>query len=119
MVSQKSYLINAIYEWCTDNEFTPYLVVMVDKNCMVPTQYVKNNQIVLDISMSSTKDLVMDKKWISFRATFGGVVHDIAIPISNALGIFARENGQGLEFQVEPFIDEPAPRKTSGLKLVK
>lgn len=118
MPSQKPYLINAIYEWCEDNGFTPYLATMVDKNTMVPMQYVENNQIVLNIAMSSTKNLVVDKKWITFKATFNGTAHDIAIPISNVIAIFAKENGQGMQFKVEPFSDE-TPRETGGLRLVK
>lgn len=116
--SQKPYLINAICEWCEDNGFTPYLATMVDKNTMVPMEYVENNQIVLNISMSSTKNLLIDKTWITFKASFNSVVHDIAVPISNVIAIFAQENGQGMQFQVEPFIDD-TPRETGGLRLVK
>lgn len=118
MTSQKPYLINALYEWCEDNGFTPYLATMVDKNTMVPMQYVENDQIVLNIGAESTKNLVIDKKWITFKATFNGVIHDIAIPISNVIALFAQENGQGMKFNVEPFIDE-TQKETSGLKLVK
>lgn len=118
MTSQKPYLINAIYEWCDDNGFTPYLAASVDKNAMVPVQYVQDNQIVLNIAMSSTKNLIIDKKWITFKATFNGVIHDIAIPISNVVAIFAKENGQGMQFNVEPFANE-TPKQSGGLKLVK
>lgn len=118
MTSQKPYLINAIYEWCEDNDFTPYLATMVDKNTMVPMQYVENDQIVLNIATSSTKNLVVDKKWITFKATFNGIIQDIAIPVSNVIAIFAKENGQGMQFKVEPFTFEE-PRETGGLKLVK
>jgi stringent starvation protein B len=120
MPSQKPYLINAIYEWCEDNGFTPYLATMVDKNTMVPMEYVENNQIVLNISIDSTKNLHVDKKWITFKATFGGVVNDIAIPICNVVAIFAKENGQGMQFKVEPFAEDETPQKApGGLRLVK
>lgn len=118
MISQKPYLINALYEWCEDNGFTPYLATHVDKNTMVPIEYVENDQIVLNIASSSTKNLVVDKKWITFKATFNGIVHDIAIPVANVLALFAKENGQGMQFKLEPFVNE-APVETGGLKLVK
>ncbi|MCC2645293.1 MAG: ClpXP protease specificity-enhancing factor [Burkholderiales bacterium] len=118
MTSQKPYLISAIYEWCEDNGFTPYLSVMVDKNTMVPMQYVENNQIVLDLSDTAAKNLIIDKQWITFKASFGGTPNDIAVPTCNVTAIFARENGQGMQFQVEPFIDD-TPRKSGGLRLVK
>jgi len=118
MISQKPYLINALYEWCEDNGLTPYLATMVDKNTMVPIEYVENGQIVLNIATASTKNLVVDKKWITFKTTFNGVIHDIAIPVSNVLAIFAKENSQGMKFKVEPFTDEPL-RESCGLKLVK
>lgn len=118
MISQKPYLINAIYEWCEDNGFTPYLATIVDKNTMVPTQYVENDQIVLNISTSSTKNLVVDNQWITFKATFNGTIHDIAVPVANVIAIFAKENNQGMQFKVEPFMNEPA-KESGGLKLVK
>lgn len=119
MISQKPYLINALYEWCEDNGFTPYLAVLVDKNTMVPLQYVdENGQIILNIATASTKNLIMDKKWITFKATFNGVIHDISVPVNNVLAIFAKENGQGLNFKVEASTDE-APRESGGLRLVK
>jgi stringent starvation protein B len=118
MISQKPYLINAIYEWCEDNFFTPYIAVLVDKNVSVPMQYVKDNQIVLNIAISATKNLLIDKKWITFSAKFSGVTHDIAVPINNVIAIFAKENGQGMQFTPEPFEDEPKSTH-GGLKLVK
>lgn len=117
MISQKPYLIRAIHEWCEDNAFLPYLATVVDKQTLVPTEYVEDNRIVLNIANRSTKDLLIDNEWITFKATFNGVIVDVAIPVGNVLAIFAKENGQGMQFQVE---EMPNPKKNSGgLKLVK
>ena len=116
--SQKAYLIRAIYEWCSDNDFTPHLAANVDKNTMVPMQYVQNSQIVLNIAFSATKDLLIDNQWVTFKASFGGSAHDVAVPVANVLAIFAKENGQGMQFEQEETAPEPT-KKSSGLKLVK
>lgn len=123
MKSQKPYLIRAIYEWCGDNEFTPYIMVHVDKNVVVPMQFVQNNQIVLNIDYNAVKDLHIDSEWVTFQATFSGVVQDLAFPVANVLAIFAKENSQGMQFELEPFQAKPEQNKSqpasSGLKLVK
>lgn len=124
MKSQKPYLVRALYEWCSDNEFTPHLMVFVDKHAVVPMQFVKNNQIVLNIAYGAVKDLFMDNEWITFQATFSGSIHDIAIPMANVVGIFAKENAQGMQFEIEPFTPETkeAEKTTSsfsGLKIIK
>lgn len=118
MISQKPFLIRAIYDWCNENNFTPYLAANVNKNTQVPNQYVQNGQIVLNISMDATKALLLENDWITFKATFGGTIQDVAIPVGNVLAIFAKENGLGMQFNQE----DPPPEKkekTSGLKLVK
>lgn len=115
LISQKPYLIRAIYEWCEDNGFLPYLATVVDEKTSVPAQYVEDNKIVLNIASKSTKDLVIDNDWITFKATFGGIIKDITIPVGNVVAIFAKENGQGMQFQAEPTVEE----KIGGLKLVK
>ena len=122
MKSQKPYLIRAIYEWCNDNELTPYLMTFVDKNTIVPKQFVQENKIVLNIAFGATKDLLIDNEWITFQASFSGSVMDISVPIANVLALFAKENGQGMQFELEsytpstPTDDKPS---TGGLKLVK
>ncbi|MDQ5920158.1 MAG: stringent starvation protein [Pseudomonadota bacterium] len=118
MISQKPYLIRAIYEWCEDNNFTPYLATHVDENTMVPMEYVENNQIVLDISFHATKNILMDNEWITFKASFGGINQDVAVPIGNVLAIFAKENGQGMQFNLEQSNKKPK-NTNSGLRLVK
>ena len=98
--STKPYLLRAIYEWCTDNGFTPYLAVMVDGSTRVPMQFVKNGEIVLNISFDATSALKMDNDVIHFSARFGGVSRDISVPVENVIAIYARENGQGMAFDV-------------------
>lgn len=98
--STKPYLLRAIYEWCTDNGYTPYIAVMVDGRTQVPMQFVKNGEIVLNVSFEATSGLKMDNDLIHFSARFGGVSRDISIPVDNVIAIYARENGQGMAFEV-------------------
>ena len=98
--STKPYLLRAIYEWCTDNGYTPYLAAMVDANTRVPREFVKNGEIVLNISFSATSGLKMDNDLINFHARFGGVAREISVPVENVVAIYARENGQGMAFEV-------------------
>jgi stringent starvation protein B len=104
--STKPYLIRALYEWCADAGFTPQLLVVVDARTRVPLAFVKDGQIVMNISAGATRNLTMDNDWIRFSARFGGVSHEIAIPVDRVAAIFARENGQGMHF--EP-VDIPQP----------
>ena len=101
-ISTKPYLLRAIYEWCTDNGYTPYLAAAVDSRTMVPREFVKNGEIVLNISFTATSGLKMDNDLISFHARFGGVSREISIPVDNVVAIYARENGQGMAFEVTP-----------------
>jgi stringent starvation protein B len=100
--STKPYLLRAIYEWCTDNGYTPYLAVMVDEKTHVPREFVKNGEIVLNISFTATSGLKMENEFISFAARFGGVAREISVPVDNVVAIYARENGQGMAFEVTP-----------------
>lgn len=97
--STKPYLIRAIYDWCTDNGYTPYLSVRVDANTRVPMAYVKNGEIVLNISMDAVQHLQLENEEISCGGRFGGVAHKIVVPVAAVIGIFAKETGQGLAFQ--------------------
>lgn len=98
-VSTKPYLLRAIYEWCTDNGYTPHIAVVVDSSTRVPMQFVKNGEIVLNISFEATSGLKMENDNIHFSARFGGVSRDILIPVENVIAIYARENGQGMAFE--------------------
>lgn len=98
--STRPYLIRAIYEWCTDNGYTPYLAVQVDDQTVVPREYVKNGEIVLNISALATSRLSLGNDYIDFQARFGGVARAISVPIRNVSAIYARENGHGMAFEV-------------------
>ncbi len=100
--STKPYLIRAIFEWCSDSGLTPYLSVKVDAETRVPLEYVKNGEIVLNISPDATHRLTIDGDGVRFSARFNGVSRECAIPVPAVLGIFARENNQGLFFPPEP-----------------
>ena len=111
--STKPYLLRALYEWCTDNGYTPYIVVSVDAACRVPMEFVKNGEIVLNISFEATGNLKMDNDLIHFKARFGGVAREIEIPVENVSAIYARENGQGMAFEVKrDDVDVPRKKKT-------
>jgi stringent starvation protein B len=98
--STKPYLLRAIYEWCTDNGYTPYLAALANGAARVPKEFVKNGEIVLNISFGATSGLKMDNDVIRFSARFGGVSREIFVPIENVVAIYARENGQGMAFEV-------------------
>ncbi|MEO5661253.1 MAG: ClpXP protease specificity-enhancing factor [Polaromonas sp.] len=99
--STRPYLIRALYEWCTDNGFTPYVAVSVDNTVQVPREYVKNNEIVLNIGFDATSSLTLGNEFIEFKARFGGSAREILVPISHVIAIYARENGQGMAFPLE------------------
>ena len=105
-VSTKPYLLRAIYEWCTDNGYTPHIAVVVDSRTRVPMQFVKNGEIVLNISFEATSGLKMENDNIHFSARFGGVSRDILIPVENVIAIYARENGQGMAFEASAAVGE-------------
>lgn len=96
--STKPYLIRAIYEWCTDAGYTPYLAVQVDDYTRVPKAYVKEGRIVLNIGVNAVKNLHIGNEDITCGGRFGGVSHQINVPVAAVVGIFAKENGQGLVF---------------------
>jgi stringent starvation protein B len=99
--STRPYLIRALYEWCTDNGLTPYVAVRVDDTVRVPREYVKDGEIVLNISMDATSALKLGNDYIEFKARFAGVARDIMIPLGRVMAIYARENGQGMAFPLE------------------
>ncbi len=96
--STRSYLIRAMHEWCTDNGFSPYMAVHVDRSVQVPMEYVNNGEIVLNVSHDATSGLRIGNEWIEFKARFGGVARDILVPVTHVVAIYARENGQGMAF---------------------
>ncbi len=98
--STKPYLIRAIYEWCTDSGYTPFLAVHVDESTRVPQEFVKNNEIVLNISALATSKLAIGNELVEFQARFGGKARTISVPIANVSAIYARENGHGMAFDL-------------------
>lgn len=106
--STRPYLIRALHDWCTDNGFTPYLAVHVDHSVDVPREYVKNNEIVLNVGFEATSGLQLGNEFIEFKARFGGVARDIRVPVDHVVAIYARENGQGMAFPM-PAIPGTAP----------
>lgn len=134
LIPTTAYLIRAIHEWCVDNGLTPHLLVKVDAHTRVPMAYVKNGEIVLNMNYTAVKDLHIDNDAVVFSARFSGVAQHIYVPINRVGGVFARENGQGMFFEVtdgqspEPGSREAAPAvdvaeapagKKSHLKVVK
>jgi stringent starvation protein B len=100
--SNKPYLIRALHQWCTDFGFTPFIAVFVDARVEVPMEFVKNDEIVLNLSLDACHQLQMENDWISFQARFGGIPRKILVPVSHVLAIYARENGQGMSFPFDP-----------------
>jgi stringent starvation protein B len=101
LTSTKPYIIRALHEWCVDNGLTPHLLVAVDAQTRVPMAYVKDGEIVLNLSYSATKNLLIGNEAITFSARFGGVSNNLHVPLSAVRGLFARENGQGMFFQAD------------------
>jgi stringent starvation protein B len=98
--STRPYLIRALHDWCTDNGFTPYIAVFVDAGVQVPTEYVKNGEIVLNVGFEATSGLKLGNEFIEFKARFGGSSREIVVPVTHVIAIYARENGQGMAFPV-------------------
>jgi stringent starvation protein B len=96
--STRPYLIRALHDWCTDNGFTPYIAVYVDSGVRVPQEYVKNNEIVLNVGFEATSGLKLGNEAIEFKARFGGSAREIVVPVDHVIAIYARENGQGMAF---------------------
>ena len=109
MTSTKPYLFRGIYEWIEDNRLTPYIVVdAAGEGVLVPQEYVSDGQITLNISSSSIELYAMDNKLLHFSARFNGLAQELTIPMLYILGIYARENGQGMFFEPEDFPQEEA-----------
>ncbi|MBM7061603.1 ClpXP protease specificity-enhancing factor [Pseudomonas sp. UL073] len=103
MTSSRPYLIRALYEWIVDNNCTPHMLVNAEyAQVQVPAGFAKDGQIVLNVSPSAVRHLHMDNEAVSFEGRFGGVAHQLYIPAPAVLAIYARENGQGMVFDLEP-----------------
>ena len=113
--STRPYLIRAMYEWCTDHGFTPFVSVKVDASVQVPHEFVKDGEIVLNVSLDATSALKLGNEFIEFKARFGGKPRDIMVPIQRVMAIFARENGQGMAF---PITQSPSGPTVVGMDLL-
>ncbi|BBP81571.1 stringent starvation protein B [Pseudomonas tohonis] len=103
MNSSRPYLVRALYEWIVDNNCTPHLLVNAEHaGVQVPAGYANDGQIVLNVSPSAVRHLHMDNEAVSFEGRFGGVAHTLYIPAPAIMAIYARENGQGMVFDLEP-----------------
>ncbi|WP_310626909.1 ClpXP protease specificity-enhancing factor [Limnohabitans sp.] len=110
--STRPYLLRAMHEWCTANGFTPYVAVVVDETVQVPLEYVKNGEIVLNVSYDATAGMALGNDFIEFKARFGGVPREIIVPIHRVIAIYARENGQGMSFPVSAAAPAPGGHAT-------
>jgi len=106
--STKPYLIRALYEWCSDNGYTPYIAVAVDERTIVPREFVRNGEIVLNVSPLATNHLQIANDLVSFQARFGGVARELSIPVENVISIYARETGHGMAFEVTRHVSQVA-----------
>ena len=93
--------MRAIYEWCVDNGYTPYVSVIVDAQTRVPLEYVRNGEIVLNVGPLAANKLKLGNEYIEFSARFGGAAKELFIPVSQVSAIYARENGHGMSFDIE------------------
>jgi stringent starvation protein B len=110
MSSNRPYLMRAIYDWITDNDLTPYILVDAGREGVrVPPQVIKNGQVVLNLAMRAVANLDLGNEWISFQARFSGVSQSILIPVHAVLALYAQENGQGMMFPAEEGGETPPP----------
>ena len=126
--STRPYLIRALHDWCSDNGLTPYIAVFVDAHVQVPNEYVKNNEIVLNVGFEATTGLKLGNEAIEFKARFGGKSREIMVPVDHVIAIYARENGQGMAFpspantpspEVQASADTPAATRGPRLALTE
>jgi stringent starvation protein B len=99
--STKPYLLRAVYEWCVDNGYTPYISVLVDSKTHVPMEHVRNGEIVLNIAADATSHLKMGNDTIECTVRFSTVAKELRIPVAAVTAIYARENGRGMSFEPE------------------
>ena len=111
--STKPYLIRAIHEWCSDHGFTPYLSVIVDRRTIVPREFIKDGQIVLNVGHEATGKLQITNDAVQCTARFNGVARELWVPMDRIAAIYARENGAGMGFEVEEAAEETASRSDS------
>ncbi|MFT7129463.1 MAG: stringent starvation protein B [Gammaproteobacteria bacterium] len=105
-------MLRALHEWILDNECTPYILVnALAENVEVPQQFVKNGQIVLNVSPMAVSGFSLTNEVMQFSGRFGGISMDVFVPMAAVMGIYSRENGQGMMFDPD---DDPKPDPPSG-----
>ena len=126
VISTKPYFLRALHQWCSDNGYTPYLVVSVDSHTRVPQEFVRDGEIVLNIDNHATRGLTFENEWIFFSARFAGQSREIAVPVARVVSLMAKETGEGMTFIVEDSLSpEPEateatpPRGRPNLKIIK
>ncbi|CAM3768874.1 ClpXP protease specificity-enhancing factor [Avibacterium endocarditidis] len=106
---KRPYVLRAYYDWLIDNDCTPYLAVDATyAGVKVPVEYVKDGQIVLNISMNATGNLQLTNDFVQFNARFQGIPQEIFIPMGALIALYARESGDGIMFEPEEFEDDLA-----------
>jgi stringent starvation protein B len=119
MTPNRPYLLQAYYDWLMDNELTPHVVVdAYVPGTQVPQQYVKDGQIVLNITSSAVANLQIGHEYIEFNARFGGVPQQVVLPMAAIVAIYARENGAGTVFDLEDAYQLEDEELESGLSVV-
>lgn len=113
MVSTKPYFVRAIFEWCVDQGLTPYISVVVGARTRVPREFVKDGQIVLNIGPDATSQLLLGNDEITFQARFNGIAFPVVVPVDAVAAIFAKENGQGMSFEVAGSETQPPEEQPS------
>lgn len=114
MTPSRPYLMRALHEWILENDCTPYVLVDAGlPGVQVPEDYIQNGQIVLNVSPSAVKFLLIDDDGLSFNARFGGMPLDLYVPMVAILAIYAKENGQGMVFGSEAGAPDPDKPPTS------
>ena len=115
-IPTKPYLLRALYEWCVDNGYTPYLAVKVDSRTQVPPEYVKNGEITLNIGPTAVHKMQIGNDLVEFSARFGGIARQISVPVTNVYQLYGHETGHGMTFDVDttkPTVQAVAEIETS------
>jgi stringent starvation protein B len=100
LATAKPYLLRAMYEWCCDQGLTPYVSVFVDEHVQVPMEFVRKNEITLNVGMDATNSLLINNDTLEFKARFGGIPRHVMVPVTHVMAIYGRENGQGMAFPI-------------------
>ncbi|WP_421506527.1 ClpXP protease specificity-enhancing factor [Erwinia rhapontici] len=115
LTARRPYLLRAFYEWLLDNNLTPHLVVDINlPGVMVPLEFARDGQIVLNIAPRAVGNLELGNDEVRFSARFGGVPRQVSVPLAAVLAVYARENGAGTMFEPEPAYDEAGEFDASG-----